>query len=69
LWLATVALGSVNAYLLNGHRPSAPSLADLRPARALDAVAILGLGISRQRQCAPYRRAAVSWLYQRERHA
>jgi hypothetical protein len=45
LWLATVALASVIAYLLNEHRPLPPSLADLPPARALDAVALLGLGL------------------------
>jgi hypothetical protein len=44
LWLATVALASVIAYLLNEHRPPAPSLADLRPARVLDVAALLGLG-------------------------
>jgi hypothetical protein len=45
MWLATLAIASVVAYLLNEHRPAAPRLDDIAPVRPLNVVALLGLGV------------------------
>lgn len=41
MWIATLSSACVVSYLFNEHRPAAPTLADLLPARALDVVAVV----------------------------
>jgi hypothetical protein len=41
MWIATLSTACVVSYLLNEHRPSAPTLSDLLPARALDVVVVV----------------------------
>lgn len=50
MWMAILSTACGVSYLLNEHRPSAPTLADLLPARALDVVVVV-VGV---RLMAPY---------------
>jgi hypothetical protein len=48
MWMATLSTACVASYLLNEHRPAAPTLADLLPARVLDVIVVaVGVGLLR----------------------